>query len=146
MFVVSFRKVLGVYVKWDNEAVPPIVTKWNVKILDISKVCYVETASLSLRMCVERYICDNRTTRNKTCCRQLFSFHHNSLPQHCHPSITRLFYCYFTNSLFMADFFSCTTASTHPPLLHSIYLCVKESKNTRQLCQHQVLVHARPPC
>ena len=31
--------MLGVYVKWDSEAVPAdTVAKWNVKVLDVSKV------------------------------------------------------------------------------------------------------------
>ncbi len=32
-----FRQVLGFYLKWDNEAAPAAVTKWNVRVLDISK-------------------------------------------------------------------------------------------------------------
>jgi hypothetical protein len=32
-----FSHVLGIYMKFDNEAIPALVAKWNVKILDISK-------------------------------------------------------------------------------------------------------------
>jgi len=44
-----FSHVLGLFMKYDNETVPPLVGKWNVKVLDISKNRRTLDASCSIK-------------------------------------------------------------------------------------------------